>query len=91
MKTNLLLALLFCSAAYTQDKLATSPDLTENERHIQTHEKMAKAHQQAADCLKSGKSTSDCRQQFQDECKHFAGDGRCNGWMNRRGMRHWEK
>ena len=53
--------------------------------HVQMHERMAKAHQQAVDCLNSGKSEDDCRKTFRDLCQQAGGSEMCaSGMMNHR-------
>lgn len=53
--------------------------------HIQMHEKMAKAHQGAADCLKAGKPMDECKKSFDSMCKDADGSGKC---MMMGGMDH---
>lgn len=48
---------------------------------IERHRSMARAHEQAAQCLASGKSYDDCLQQLQASCKGLALGKNC-------GMRH---
>lgn len=55
---------------------------TDLKAHIEMHEKMAKAHDQAADCLKDGKPIEECRAEFKKACP---GDGQGCGMM---GMGH---
>ncbi len=38
------------------------------QEHIQMHEQMAKAHQQAVECLKSETSEEQCRKAFREVC-----------------------
>lgn len=51
---------------------------------MQMHENMAKAHQDAANCLKSGKSEDECRMAFQAACKEHGGRGECGMMMKGR-------
>ncbi len=53
---------------------------------MQMHEKMAKAHQEAADCLKSGKTEMDCKSAFRAMCKDAGGYEMC-GHMSK----HYKK
>ena len=48
---------------------------------IERHRYMARAHEQAAQCLASGKSYDDCLKQLQTSCKGLALGKNC-------GMRH---
>ncbi len=48
---------------------------------IERHRSMARAHEQAAQCLASGKSYDDCLKQLQTSCKGLALGKNC-------GMRH---
>lgn len=48
---------------------------------IERHSNMARAHEQAAQCLASGKSYDDCLKQLQTSCKGLALGKNC-------GMRH---
>ncbi|MEG0414458.1 MAG: hypothetical protein RR584_16545 [Comamonas sp.] len=48
---------------------------------IERHRNMARAHEQAAQCLASGKSYDDCLKQLQTSCKGLALGKNC-------GMRH---
>lgn len=63
-------------------------------RRIEMLEKMAKAHKDAADCLKAGKSEEDCQKQMMENCPMREDAGSCpmmEGGMNMmmgRGMRH---
>ena len=48
---------------------------------IERHRNMARAHEQAAQCLAAGKSYDDCLKQLQSSCKGLALGKNC-------GMRH---
>lgn len=51
------------------------------QENIMMHEKMMVAHQQAAECLKSGKTEEECRTAFQGMCKEVGGMEKCGPWM----------
>ena len=52
------------------------------------HEKMAKAHSDAAECLKSGKPHDECRKNFKAACKD-SGDKMCGMGMGKgKGHKH---
>ncbi len=58
-------------------------------KHVEMHEKMSKAHQEAADCLKAGKSTEECQMAFHTMCKDSGGEGNCKMGGDMRGkMKH---
>lgn len=76
MKTLFIVSMLVANVALAQTKETATAPATDTS-HIEMHEKMAKAHQQAADCLKSGKSVDDCRQSFQAMCKDAGEPGHC--------------
>lgn len=71
------LALIFASSslALAQDK----PTGREAERtqKVELLEKMAKAHQEAASCLKLGKSEEECREQMIQNCPMRGEAGNC--------------
>ena len=51
--------------------LAASVYAASNEdlkNHIEMHEKMSKAHEKAAKCLKDGKPLDECRAEFRNTC-----------------------
>jgi len=50
-------------------------------------QKMANAHQQMADCLKSDKSMSECHEQMRSACSEASDKGACMG-MGMMGGRH---
>ncbi len=68
MFTLSLLVFGFFNVSYAEDaskmKMMDSP-----QSRMQMHEQMAKAHQDAADCMKAGKSEEDCRLAFHKMCK----------------------
>lgn len=82
MKELVFSALLLCapSTGFAEDK-APVKNNEQNQDHIQMHERMAKAHQQAADCIKSGKTEEDCRKAFHEMCKEAGGPEKCGPWM----------
>jgi hypothetical protein len=47
------------------------------EERIQMLEKGAKIHQDAADCLKAGKSEQECKEAMMKECQQLGHGGRC--------------
>lgn len=85
MKTLFFAIMLFSGMAIAQTNTAPKPPLVDT-GHIEMHEKMAKAHQQTADCLKSGKIFDECRAAFQMMCKESGESGNCDmkGSMNNR-------
>ncbi len=76
--------ILVTSTLWAQEKQATPPPTATNTQleHIQMHEKMSKAHQQAADCLKSGKPVEECRTEFHGMCSEAGSPGKCGPWMH---------
>jgi hypothetical protein len=92
MKSIILSAALLCAAnfSFAQDK-ASVKSTEENQEHIQMHEQMAKAHQQAADCLKSGKSKEECRKVFHSMCKEAGGPEKCGPDMMHQKMEKKDK
>lgn len=62
------------------------PQDKSHEETVGMHESMAKAHQQAADCLKSGKNEQDCKKEFQQMCKDSGGPEKCEHWMKHQKM-----
>lgn len=79
MKTVLLSVsfLIISSVGMAQDKAAAKPSSVAE--HVQMHEQMAKAHQQAADCLKSGKPEEECRKAFHESCQGMGCGEKCGG------------
>jgi len=47
------------------------------EDHVKMHETMAKAHTDAAACLKGGKSAEECGKEFHKSCGAGHADGMC--------------
>lgn len=80
MKIILLSVLLATNLSFAEDKTSTK-DTDQNQDHVQMHERMAKAHQQAADCLKAGKPPEECRKDFHEMCKEADGSNQCGPWM----------
>ena len=76
MKTIFFAIMLISGMAIAQSKPVATPPVVDA-GHIEMHEKMAKAHQQAADCLKSGKTFDECRAAFQMMCKESGEPGNC--------------
>lgn len=86
MKKIIILATIFiASHSFAQDKATAKKD-DKKQSHIQMHEEMVKAHQQAADCLKSGKSEDECRKAFHEMCKESGGPEMCGPGMMHRKM-----
>lgn len=82
------------SFSFAQDKAPAknSKEVDLNQERIQMHEGMMKAHQQAAECLKSGKTNEECRSSFQEMCQSAGGSSKCGPWMmDRRGKWNKEK
>lgn len=84
MKAFIFTTALLCAAniGLAQDKTAPKA-ADQKQEHIKMHESMMKAHQQAADCLKSGKSEDECREAFRNACQEAGGPYMCG-----EGMRH---
>ncbi|MGE3388249.1 MAG: hypothetical protein AB7K41_16105 [Bdellovibrionales bacterium] len=76
MKIQFIIGMLIASFAFAQTKETDKVPAIDT-GHIEMHEKMAKAHQQAADCLKAGKPADDCRQSFRAQCKEAGEPGQC--------------
>ncbi len=74
----------FVSLASADDKSMPM----DKEHHMQMHEQMAKAHQQAADCLKAGKPEEECRAAFHKMCDEASGTGHCGEGMMHDHMKH---
>ncbi len=51
--------------------------LAAEDKHIQMHEQMAKAHEKAAVCLKAGTSEKDCRAAFREMTKGMMNSDQC--------------
>lgn len=66
--------------SFAQDKAPTK-EVDQKQAHVQMHEQMAKMHQQAADCLKSGKSEDECRKSFHEMCRESGGPEMCGPGM----------
>lgn len=75
-----LIAISFAVPTFAQDK-APASDADEKKSYVQMHEQMAKAHQQAADCLKSGRSENDCMKAFRETCRESGGPDQCGAGM----------
>lgn len=59
-----------------------APQLDEHQREdVERHRAMARAHEQAAQCLAAGKGYEECQKQLQTNCKGLALGKNC-------GMRH---
>lgn len=61
-----LLGLSLGAPAFADDEKKSGED--DMKSHIEMHEKMAKAHSEAAECLKSGKSRDECKEKFKEAC-----------------------
>jgi hypothetical protein len=87
VRTIILSVLIVCAthASFAEEKAAAKA-AEQGQEHVQMHEQMAKAHQQAADCLKSGKSEEECRKAFYEMCKETGGPDKCGPWMMRHKM-----
>ena len=90
MKTLFFVTMFTTSMALAQTKETATPP-SPDASHIEMHEKMSKAHQQAADCLKSGKSADECRQSFQAMCKDAGELGQCGMGGPMKGRKGWRK
>lgn len=83
MKEIILLATMLNFVPTFAQQKATTVKVDQKQTHIQMHEQMAKAHQQAAECLKSGKPEEECRNAFREMCSEYGGHGMCGaGMMN---------
>ena len=80
--------LLLCAGLMALSLYAKAEDKAKapstKESHVQMHEDMAKAHQKAADCLKSGKPEEECRNEFMNEAKTHGGADHCGDGMMKR-------
>jgi len=92
MKKIILSGMLLCAVTigFAQD---TTPvkEADPKQEHILMHESMMKAHQQAAECLKSGKSEDECRNAFHETCKGISGPDKCGPWMRQHKMNRKNK
>ncbi len=88
MKTIIFLIAAMSAISFAQKKSVTK-EVESKQFYIQMHEQMAKAHQQFAECLKSGKPEEECRQSFKGMCENFGGADKCGPWMHRK-MRNLE-
>tara|TARA_B110001454_G_C12723270_1_gene436129 strand:- start:5485 stop:5772 length:288 start_codon:yes stop_codon:yes gene_type:complete len=70
----------FVIESFALDKVPAQ-DADSRLAHIEMHKKMMAAHQQAAECLKSGKQEEDCREIFQKMCLEANGHRKCGPWM----------
>ncbi len=70
MKNLLILAvvMVFGGALSAEEKDSAKMPMGHDE-HIQMHEKMSKAHHEAAECLKSGKPEEECKTAFHKICE----------------------
>ena len=80
MKSIVLTVAFLCAASLCSAEETAQAKKAEQSQ-IQMHEQMAKAHQQAVDCLKSGKSEEECRKAFHQTCEEAGGPGNCGPWM----------
>jgi hypothetical protein len=82
VKTIILSAIIICAAqvSFAEEK-APAKSTEQSQEHLQMHEQMANAHQQAADCLKSGKSEEECQEAFHEMYKETGGPDKCGPWM----------
>lgn len=91
MKKIILMAMIFCSTSFSlaADDKTSAKGTDSKSQHTQMHEHMAKAHQQAAECLKSGKSEEECRKDFHEMCKESGAPDKCGSWMmkNKKGSK----
>ncbi len=83
MKTFILSAILICLTHISFAEEKAPPKAADQNQHIQMHEQMAKAHQQAADCLKSGKPAEECKKAFHEMNKEMGEHENCG-----HGMKH---
>lgn len=82
MKIIILLILISGAvSSFAQDKEPTK-EVDQKQSHVLMHEQMAKAHQQAADCLKSGKTAEECRKAFHEMCKESGNPDMCGPRMH---------
>lgn len=83
MKAFILTLALLCvtNMSVAQDKIV-GKEVDQKLEHIKMHENMIKAHQEAAECLRSGKSEDECRKAFHEMCRENGGPDKCGGpWM----------
>lgn len=69
------LAVTLCPIARAQTPSPDAKDATVQKAHIEMHEKMAQAHREAADCLKSGRPMGVCRDQLMKATEGMRGMG----------------
>lgn len=74
MKKFIIAILLsWTTASFAEDKSdedkKVAPVREQKQSHMQMHEHMAMAHQEAAACLKAGKPEEECRMAFHEKCK----------------------
>ena len=93
--TIIILAGLFLASfgfAQTPTTTTTTTDAaTMDMKHVEMHEKMSKAHQDAADCLKSGKPHEECQKAFHSMCKDSGGGAHCKMGGDMRGKMKYKK
>ena len=82
MKKAFLFLGLICLTAnlYAEEKKDAKKEMNSQE-HMQMHEKMAKAHKDAADCLKSGKPEEECKTAFHSMCNESGRPEMCGHMM----------
>lgn len=82
MPISILIALVFgfSEISIGQDNMLKA-EAEVKQVHIQLHEKMMQTHQQAVDCLKSGKPEDECAKAFHRMCKEASGHRNCGPWM----------
>lgn len=80
-----LLAIPFATSTAGAQTPAPSPSGTEKDQHIKMHETLAKAHSEAATCLKAGKPVNECREAFRKGCNDAGDEGMCGMKRMRKG------
>jgi hypothetical protein len=80
MRPIALTCALFLLAPFASADDAKKTEAGDMQLHIEQHEKMAKAHQDAATCLKSGNPMPECRAKFMEQCQ---GEGCHMGHMGK--------
>jgi hypothetical protein len=89
MKKLILAVAIVCLAggSYAEEKESEMKNgKDERQETMMMHEQMAKAHQQAADCIKTGKPEEECWSNFRTMCKSAGGYERCGAGMYRKHM-----
>lgn len=66
------LVLMLCTGLYVAAAMAQPKLDSHAKKDIERHRAMAKAHEEAARCLESGKEEAVCQKALQQQCKGLA-------------------